>query len=551
MTAAVTPLRAVSGGAYGESGEQREDDARNANDASAAAPPWRWLLIVGALALLFRGWLSHALPATGDEAFFYWWGVFPGWGYYDHPPMVGWLIAAMRAGFGDTLASIRLPVVLLPIALGGGLFYALAAVDRTRAAWAVLLLWLAPINWLNVLITTDTPLIFWSVASACCLLIADRRPQLDGRAWALYALAGVLLGAAFLSKYFAVVLGFAYLVYFVLFRRDRFAAFALLLVCAAPGPAINIAWNIDHCWSNIMFNLINRNVGEVFTWKKPATYLGMMIYLVSPVLAWCCWTQRGALGATFKAHRLLGCLVVVPLLFFALLSFKKIIGLHWVMAFYPLGFGFVALALPLARMKACAIGLAVLTGLHLIAVVGVSVTPIERWQSLSIYKGIVRSVQTDAMLKQVAAPGVVLMSNAYTAASTYGYALRSYVPVFGRGNFHARQDDVLVDFSVYQGRTIRIIRTELPRLDDYRAYFDTVKLLPYRQSGLLFYAVEGSGFKYATYRDAVLADISNRYYRIPSWLPLKACPFCERLCGQARCAVKAPAGLDPAAPLEP
>lgn len=495
----------------------------------------RWLLITGLLSLLLRGWLALALPITGDEAYFYWWGVYPDLGYYDHPPMVGWLIAAMRAMLGDTLWAIRLPVLLLPIALGGLLWWALAAIDRTRAAWAVLLFWLAPINWLNVLITTDTPLIFWSVASACCLLVAERRPKLDGGTWGLYALSGGLLGAALLSKYFAVVLGFAYFMYFVLFRRDRLAAFALLLLCALPGPAINIAWNIDHCWSNIMFNLINRNAGEVFTWKKPATYVGMMVYLVSPVATWLSWKHRADLGAAFRAHRLLGCLVVVPLLFFALLSLKKIIGLHWVMSFYPFGFAFIALGLPAQRLKACAVGLAVLTGLHVIAVGAVAVTPMERWKSTSIYKGIVRSVKTTEMLKQVEAPGVVLMSNAYTPASTYGYAQRQYMPVFGRGNFHARQDDLLVDYSVYQGRTIRVILTTRPNLADYRPYFESVRLLTYTQNQLEFYAVEGQGFHYEAYRDGVLADIHRRYYRIPSWLPLAACPFCERLCGSARC----------------
>ncbi len=513
-----------------------------ARAASSPAPPSssplslpRWLLIAGLGSLLLRAWIAFTLPITGDEAYFYWWGVYPDTGYYDHPPMVGWLIAAMRATLGDTLWAIRLPVLLLPIAIGALLWWALAAIDRTRAAWAVLLFWLAPINWLNVLVTTDTPLIFGSVASACCLLIAERRPQLDGRAWGLYALSGVLLGAAFLSKYFAVVLGFAYCIYFVLFRRDRLAAFALLLVCASAGPAINIAWNIDHCWSNIMFNLINRNAGELFTWKKPATYVGMMIYLVSPVAAWLSWQHRADLGVAFKAHRLLGCLVVVPLLFFALLSLKKVIGLHWVMSFYPFGFAFIALGLPAHRLKACAIGLAVLTGLHVVAVVGVSMTSLEQWKSASIYKGIVRSIKTAEMLKQVEAPGVVLMSNAYTPASIYGHALRQYVPVFGRGNFHARQDDLRVDFGDYQGRTIRVIRTELPKLDDYRPYFESVALLSFIQNGLPFYAVEGQGFKYEAYRDGVLADIHRRYYQIPNWLPLAACPFCERLCGSARC----------------
>ena len=495
----------------------------------------RWLLFVGVAALLFRGWLAHVLPITGDEAYFYWWGVTPDTGYYDHPPMVGWLIAAMRATLGDTLWAIRLPVLLLPIAIGALLWWTLAAIDRTRAAWAVLLFWLAPINWLNVLITTDTPLIFWSVASACSLLLAERRSKLDGPACGLYALSGVLLGAAILSKYFAVVLGLAYFVHFVLFRRDRLAAFALLLVCALPGPAINIAWNIEHCWSNIMFNLINRNAGEQFTLAKPATYVAMMVYLVSPVAAWMSWKHRTELAATFRAHRLLGCLVVVPLLFFALLSFKKVIGLHWVMSFYAFGFAFIAIGLPVHRLKACAVGLAVLTGLHGAAVVGVSMTSLEQWKSASLYKGIVRSVKTTEMLKQVAAPDVVLMANAYTPASIYGYALRQYVPVFGRGNFHARQDDLRVDYSVYQGRTIRIVRTELPKLEDYRPYFESVELLKYTQSQLDFYAVEGKGFKYAAYRDGVLAEINRRYYQVPSWLPLAACPFCERLCGSARC----------------
>jgi 4-amino-4-deoxy-L-arabinose transferase-like glycosyltransferase len=506
-----------------------------AHDSPTTLSLPRWLVITALASLALRVWISLALPITGDEAFFYWWGVYPDWGYYDHPPMVGWLIAAMRHLFGDTLWAIRLPVVALPLLLGAMIWWAWSGIDRSRAAWAVLLFWLAPINWVNVLITTDNPLIFWSVASASCVIVAERRTRLDPRTWALYAAAGVLLGCALLSKYFAVILGLAYLVHFALFRRERLGAFALLAACALPGLAINLAWNLDHCWSNIMFNLLNRNEGETFSWSKPATYVGMMLYLISPVAAWMCWTQRARLGAAFRANRLLGVLVLVPLLFFALLSAKKVIGLHWVMAFYPFGFVLLALALPIDKLRACAIGLAVLTGVHVIAVGAIAVTPLDAWQSLGQYRGIVRSVRTTEMLKQVEAPGVVIMSNAYTPSSTYGYALRRYVPVFGRGNFHARQDDLLVDFSVYQGKTIRIIRTELPKLEEYAPYFESVELLRYRQNLMDFYAVEGKGFRYAAYRDGVLADINRRYYRFPSWLPVGDCPFCERLCGQKRC----------------
>src|SRR5512139_3404916 len=160
----------------------------------------RWLLVTALAALALRLWIAHALPITGDEAFFYWWGVYPDWGYYDHPPMIGWLIWLMRQLLGDATWAIRLPIVLLPLALGAMVWWAVKPLNRERAAWAVLLFWLAPINWINALITTDTPLIFWSVLSVALLLRAEQRSAFDGRTRLLYALSGVAIGCAFLSK---------------------------------------------------------------------------------------------------------------------------------------------------------------------------------------------------------------------------------------------------------------------------------------------------------------------------------------------------------------
>ncbi len=495
----------------------------------------RWLLAVGLASLALRLWIAVVFPVTGDEAFFYWWGVYKDWGYYDHPPMVGWLIGLMRDVFGDSLWAIRLPVVLLPLALGAALGWALQPVAGQRAGWAVLFFWLAPINWLNVLITTDTPLMFWSMLSVAVMLRAELRPRLDAAARGLYALSGVFLGCAFLSKYFSVVLGLTYLLYFAFYRRERWQGLVLVVLCALPGPAINIAWNMDHGWSNIMFNLFNRNEDEHFELRKPLMYLGMMLYLASPAAVWLGWKHRQALRSTAAQHRLMACLVLVPLAFFALLSFKKVIGLHWVLSFYPFGFALLALALPAERLKACALGLALFTGLHVLVVAGISMSSPADWTKTKLYPSIVRSFDAQAILKQVDAPGVVIMADAYTPASIYGFELRRYVPVFGPGRFHARQDDMLVDFSLYQGKTVRIIHGGPPDLANYRPYFDTVAVKPIEQSGVTFYVVEGQGFNFQAYRDGVLATIFKRYYNIPSWLPMTGCPFCERYCGQVRC----------------
>lgn len=503
----------------------------------------RWLLAAGLTSLLLRFWIATTFPITGDEAFFYWWGVYPDWGYSDHPPMVGWLIALMRATLGDSLWSIRLPVVLLPLGLGAAMWWGLKGVDRARAAWGVLFFWLAPLNWLNTLITTDTPLIFWSVLSVAALMRAERREQMDRAAYGLYALSGLFLGCAFLSKYFSVVLGLTYLVYFALYRRQRLAGFALLVLCALPGPAINIAYNMSHGWSNIMFNVYNRNEAEVFEWRKPLTYIGMMVYLITPAAVWMAFKYRKALVATARdaspVLRLLACLVVVPLLFFALLSAKKVIGLHWVLSFYPFGFALLAFALPLDKLRATAIGLAVFAGLHVLLVAGLYTTTLETWRTVSplskLYPQVIRSYKTAEILKQIDSPGVVLMAESYTPASLYGFERRQYMPVFGVGRFHARQDDMLVDFSLYQGKTIRIITAGPPDPDEFKPYFESVRVLNFMQNDVPFYAVEGTGFKYEAYREGVLGTIFKRFYNIPSALPMTGCPFCERYCGQVRC----------------
>ncbi|MFZ9638934.1 MAG: ArnT family glycosyltransferase [Hylemonella sp.] len=497
----------------------------------------RWLWFVALSSLGLRLWISHALPITGDEAFFYWWGVYPDWGYYDHPPMVGWLIAAMRFLLGDATWAIRFPVVVLPLIVGGLLWWSIKPKQPDLAAWGLLFFWLAPINWVNVLITTDTPLIFWTALSVALLIRADQRERWDGRTAWLYGLSGMALGCAFLSKYFAVVLALAYGAYFVVYRRDRWAGLLILLLCALPGPMINAAWNMSHGWPNIMFNAINRNQEAAFEWFKPWLYLGMLAYLLTPALIWLGLRYRHHGSMVFRQQRLLGVLLLLPLLFFALLSFKKVVGLHWVLAFYPWVFLWFALLLPPPSWKSCAQGLAAFTALHLALIAGVSFTQLEQWEGQPRYYSMVRAFRTAELLKQVTSPQSVLMADGYAPAAAFGHTLGHYVPVFGPGKFHARQDDLLVDFSSYQGKTIRILVSDSdpPDLSHYQAYFDTVKALSFIQSGVTFHAVEGQNFNYEAYRREVLGDIFQRFYAIPEWLPMTGCPFCVRYCGMVRC----------------
>ena len=501
--------------------------------------PAKWLWLVALASLGWRLWVSAALPLTGDEALFYWWARFLDYGYYDHPPMVAWWIAAMRPLFGDAAWAVRLPATLLPLGVGWAMWWAWSPVSRERAAWAVLFYWLAPVNWLNALIATDSPLILWAAWSAAAMARAEQAASQGRTGWALhklYALSGLFMGAAFLSKYFAVLLGVAYVVYFMLFARPHWRGFLLMVLFALPGAAVNLAWNLNHCWTNIMFNLFNRNEDAVASWDTVFTYAGMMAYLISPVLLWMGWRYRQALGQVVRRHALLACMAVVPLLLFGLMSAKKVIGLHWVMGFYPFIFLLFALALPDDKaMARAAKGLGVILALHLVASVVLAVLGLHQWQHFKYYHRLVEAARSEQMVEQVRAPGVVLASNGYSSAAIFGYAAKAHVPVLGMGSVHARQDDLIVDYSQLDGKTIRVMATREPSIDDYRPYFDQVRLLTFQQDGATFYAVEGVNFHYAIYKDVVMAEVNRRYYNFPAWLPVKGCAFCERLCGKARC----------------
>src|SRR3972149_9687553 len=77
------------------------------------------LFLLAALILAFKLWLAAVFPFTGDEAYFTLWGAAPDLGYYDHPPMIGWLLALLlRLSWAEWV--LRVPVVLLPLAGAAG-----------------------------------------------------------------------------------------------------------------------------------------------------------------------------------------------------------------------------------------------------------------------------------------------------------------------------------------------------------------------------------------------------------------------------------------------
>ena len=501
------------------------------------------------LTLAFRFWLGAAFPITGDEAYFVWWGWMPDWGFYDHPPMIGWWLAAL-SGVSKAEWWLRLPVIIQPALLALAVYWAMPklvpGVGEQRRLWAATLVLLAPVNVWNVFITTDTPLIYFSVLSGLAWIRAARD---DSPRW--YLAAGLLLAGAVLSKYFAAILGFAYLV--DVLRRRRVGAvtgLAIAYACTVPALALMAWWNSANCWPNYMFNFVNRHGDAGWSLKTPLLYAVTLIYVLGPPVLWLalknrrpairsgeeselCSTallRRGFTSADAYLPPSLGTLAWLPFLLFALLSGVKQIGLHWLLSFVPFTLIWLTLRLQPATLQKLGLFFAAFATLHIAGILIVSRVPLETWQKTRLYDGIVLTFEHEALARELEPykKDWVLAMDGYSNAVTLGYNLRQYVVVFGEASSHARHDDLVTDFRTLAGRNFLILRKSEPNPDDYRKYFRSVGVDSFEVRGARFWRVRGAGFDYAAYRSGVLAGVRQKYYAIPAWLPQTACYMCDR-----------------------
>ncbi len=473
--------------------------------------------------------LAYIIPLSGDEAYFLVWARHPDLGYYDHPPMVGWLLS-MLLYLGSAEVILRLPAILLTTLIGLGIYHLLKSQDEAKAILVAILFMVSPLNVLNVLVTTDTPLILFAFFSVFALFKALQK---DRMGW--YALSGTCLGLAFLSKYFAVLLGVAYLGYAIFSARNarHTKGFVLLFLMVLPFACVNLYWNYTHCWDNILFNLYTRNEGETVGLGKVAIFLGTQIYLLTPPVIYYLYKHRAEFRHKIKRNhfRLFAWTFLLPLTVFALLSVKKVIGLHWVLAFYP--FLYVLLYLFLSReelLKTLKFMLWFCVA-HLAAVVVIAFLPMETWKHNKLYDGIVFMFENDAIADKIRPyeeQRFILAADGYTPAAIISYHYGKDFSVFGLGSHYARQDDILSDFRGYAGRNMLILKKSAPNLTEYTPYFHKIETRQFELRGVTFYFVLGYGFDYPTYRTQILKPIKEKFYTIPFYLPHAPCYFCER-----------------------
>jgi len=397
---------------------------------------------VAASAALLRALAFSGTDLYSDEAYYWLWSLRPAAGYFDHPPLVAWLIA-----LGAPLVPGELGV-RLPFLLAGGLtalFAALLAGELWEGADHV-----APgaggPGWGKGVAMTGGALLCASQPMMClvggmALPDAPVAAAYTAGLWLLarargarWVWAGVAVGVALLAKYTAALLAPALLL-LVLWdgqlRRDLRSAWpwlGALVAVAIFGP--NLAWNARHGFVAIRFQL-GHGFSQDATVRSALEYVGGQLAGAGPVplLAGTLFLAR----ARTPAAKRVAVAVLLPLAVCTVAALRGRVEANWPSLVHPAlaaaAAALLARAAPRRRMAltgaSVALGLALLTSFgveqrwpHLL-----SGTPaLQRFQGWRAFGGAARRV-ADRACRGLGCPAdhPFLFTDSYQTAAAVAY----------------------------------------------------------------------------------------------------------------------------------
>ncbi|MCY2992114.1 MAG: glycosyltransferase family 39 protein [Planctomycetota bacterium] len=329
--------------------DPRNGDCQKHGVVRAAVRCWRagTAFPRGQIAALVGAWLvgklcyASARQLVPDEACYWVWSRHLDWSYFDHPPMVAYLIRIGTAICGETELGVRAMAVVSCAVVVLILAYAARRLvsDPRLVLLTVLILLLAPpLMVAGTIMTPDTPTILFQTAALACALTILRRPA-DNPCRSLWLWGGVMLGLALVSKYTAVLTAVAIFGTMLTCPQGRqhlrrpWPWLAVLVALLIFAPVIY--WNYLHEWPSFRFQL--QRGGWESDWLRRVRlvfeYLGGQVASFAGVLSAVGVVCMVAAGRRYRqlppVDRLLLWASCTPLVFFFAAAFKNRVEMNW------------------------------------------------------------------------------------------------------------------------------------------------------------------------------------------------------------------------------
>jgi 4-amino-4-deoxy-L-arabinose transferase-like glycosyltransferase len=315
---------------------------------------WRTAVAVIVGGTLLRLVLAAFLPLFPDEAYYWVWSRNLAAGYFDHPPMIAWVIRFGTALVGDVPVGVRLGPVLC------GSIASLAVASTARriagddaALLAAVMMVVLPLAAAGlVLATPDAPLLAAFAVAMYTVVRAIGAPVRSRESTRWWLFAGIALGLAFSSKYTSILLPLGVVAAVVSHRdlRRRLLEPGPYLACIVAVVVFLpvLWWNARHDWISFRYQL-EHGLGSstVNVWRRLIRHegdlLGGQLGLASPILVvmMAIAVAAGLRRRAAAERHLLASVSALTFLFFVYSAVRKHVEANWPAPAYV---GAVALA---------------------------------------------------------------------------------------------------------------------------------------------------------------------------------------------------------------
>jgi 4-amino-4-deoxy-L-arabinose transferase-like glycosyltransferase len=372
---------------------------------------------------------NAGLPLHPDEAYYWLWSRHLNLSYYDHPPLIAYLIRLFTLT-ETTEWSVRLAAVFcMGIAAVYTYLLAKRIFDEQTALYAVfMLLSLPATNMGFTIVTPDAPLMLFWAASMYFAYLALTEDRISH-----HILTGISMGLLLLSKYTAVLF-LGSLLFFLVIKRPRkllewkaWLAVAIAFLLFLPV----IWWNHEHHWISFAFQY-HHGTSDVFHVRLGSlfAFLGgqFLVFgpLFFPLLVWGACRSRLFRGDFDRFY--LFSFFLVPMVFFFYKSFFKEMSLNWGAAALISGMILCAHLVALLRLKKILVSGVVLSLLMtlLIQFPQLFFLP-PKYNMLNRLYGPKEAVQ---QLQKYIRPGDILFADHLRRASMLSFYTRGHPRVF-------------------------------------------------------------------------------------------------------------------------
>ena len=438
------------------------------HDARRAAPHdtpshWHQALWILAASLVVRLALGAITPLYADETYYWEWSRQIAFGYFDHPPVVAWMVAAGTQLLGETPLGVRFFAILAG-SVGGFAIVRTAChlAGESAARFAALIVALMPLMAGGLALATPDATLFAGVSYALYGVTRAVDPVEEPRAALGYwMLAGVAIGVAMLSKLTGVLVPLGVVLAFA-------AEPSLRRHFATPGPWLAVAmasllmlpfliWNADHDWISFRFQLqhglgaegrgnwASREFSLVWSQIGVATpiLLGLFVVAVARALR----VSRALRAPREPMRFVLATVALTVLLFFIASATRRPVEPNWPAISWMAAIILLASARPLARTRVerWGVGLAGTISVLALAHVVVPYLPVPPRRDPTIkshgWPALASAVDSARTALAGRAPRVApaVAVNRYQDAALLAYHLSDRQPVFAL-NLGARKN---------------------------------------------------------------------------------------------------------------